>query len=659
MVKEFKKIDPNQIDNKQVEKKSLKSDKKGKNFWKKGKYFIIPFVVLLLVIAGLTIPAYIFARPTIKSAQKTMHLAQEAYDGLKNQDLPKAEEKLKETQSLLRETQENYKKLSYIKAIPMVKKYYQDGEAGLNAGIQGVEAGLILVEAVTPYADVLGFKGQGSFSGGTAEDRIQKIVQTLDKVTPKMSEVAEKLTKAQSELDKINAQDYPEEIRGKQVRGRIVQLKSVMDEAVAGVTEARPILSVLPNILGYPNSKKYLVIFQNDGELRATGGFMTAFSVLNIDSGKIKPEKSDDIYSLDRKFNSRIQAPEPIEKYLFSADLGTGIVPYFYLRDMNLSPDFKKSMDTFYEHYSELPGEYEVDGIIAVDTYVLEKMVEILGEINVPGYGKFTIEPDKRCHGIPQIICELEYIVDQPLPTQVGGRKANILGPMLREVMLKAMGSPKNMWPQLFSQGLALLEEKHALMYFKDEEVQKAVEAFGAGGRIKEAEQDYLHVNDSNFGGAKSNLFTEHEVVQEYEIDESGNIVKTVTLIYENNEKMDNCNLERESGLCLNSILRNYVRVYVPKGSELIEGVGSEVDIETKEALGKSYFDGFLTVRGEGGRAKMEIKYKLPFNVNPNDNLKLLVQKQPGTEGHDYKIVFGERIEEFELRTDRKFEFEY
>ena len=679
MVGEIKKIDLQEFAPKESEdsiedsakqkKKTFLSDVKkeldGKNKKKfklklgKAKYFFILLIVFLFLVLAVSILAVVLARPVISSAQKTYALTQEAYEAGKNQDIVASGDKLKGAENSLRETQDQYKKLAWLKAVPIISQYYKDGEKGLNAGLNGIQAGVVLIDAITPYADVLGFEGQGTFMGGTAEDRIMKIVQTLEKVTPKIDEVAEKLSKAQAELGEINPQRYPETIKGKQVRNNIINAKTILLDISSSIAEAKPILNVLPQILGHPESKKYLVIFQNDGELRATGGFMTAFSVLHIESGKVKTEKSDDIYSLDKKFRSRLKAPDPIKEYLFSADLGTGVVPYFYLRDMNFSPDFKTSMDTFKQYYDKLPGEYEVDGIITVDTYVLKDLVDILGPIDVPGYGNFTNEPDERCHNISNIICELEYIVDQPLPTHIGNRKKTILGPMMQEIMSKAMGSGKNIWPKLFSTGLKLLKEKHVLSYFVDEEIQGAVEAFGAAGRIKEFEGDYLHINDSNFGGAKSNIFTKHKIEQEIEISENGRVSKILTLVYENEEKVDNCNLERASGLCLNSILRNYLRIYVPEGSKLIESLGSEVEMETKEELGKTYFDGFFTVRGDGGRAKVVIKYELPFNINSGGNYKLLIQKQPGTLGHEYKITFGDKEEEFDLKTDREFEFEF
>ncbi|PIS09163.1 hypothetical protein COT75_02795 [Candidatus Beckwithbacteria bacterium CG10_big_fil_rev_8_21_14_0_10_34_10] len=625
----------------------------------KKKALFIPLLVILGFFLLLAVPTLILAKPLISSAKKTYLLAQEAYQAGKNQDLVLAEEKISQTEESLKETEKKYSRLAYLKIIPFVSSYYEDGQSLLKAGLSGIQAGEVMVAAITPYADVLGFTGQGSFMGGTAEDRIVKIVQTLEKVTSEIDAMADKLEAAQEELSKINPKRYPEEFRGKKIRENIIIAKKTLAETSKGISEAKPILSVLPEILGYPDKKKYLVIFQNDGELRATGGFMTAFSVLEFDSGKVRSLKSDDIYSLDKKYKPRIEAPESIEKYLFSSDLDTGIVPYFYLRDMNLSPDFKVSMDTFIKYYDKVPGEEEVDGIITVDTYVLKDLIDILGPIDVPGYGKFTTEEDQRCHGVANVICELEYIVDQPLPTQAGNRKQTILGPMMQQIMFKAMGSPKQLWPDLFSTGLRLLKEKHVLLYFSDSYLEEAAQSYGAAGRIKPYEWDYLHINDSNFGGAKSNLFTNHKVEQEIEINESGEIIKTLTLTYENPEPTDNCNLERKEGLCLNSILRNYIRIYVPEGSKLIESLGSEVEMETKTDLGKTYFDGFFTVRGGGGRAKLVLKYKLPFNLTSGDNYKLLIQKQPGTEGHQYQVIFGDQEEEFELREDKEIEFNF
>lgn len=662
MVTEFKKIKIPQGSSKTDKKTSghsegQKASGKKKSWPGKLKFLLIPVAIILviLIIAGIVVG--LSFKPLLASGQKTYASVNEAYQAIKKQDLVTAGEKLKSSEDNLKEIQQRYQRLSWLKFVPFVSAYFKDGQHALTAGSLGLEAGKTLIDAITPYADVLGFKGQGSFMGGTAEERVVKIVQTLEKVTPKIDEVTQKLALAETELEYISPQRYPEEFKGKKIRENVIKAKTLVKDVATGVNEAKPMINVLPQILGYPDKKTYLMIFQNDGELRATGGFMTAYAVLKLESGKFIPEKSDDIYSLDKKLKSRIKPPDPIKKYLFSSDLNTGIVPYYYLRDMNFSPDFKVAMSTFKENYDKIPGEAKIEGIIALDTKVLTDLVKILGPIDVGDYGKFTVEPDKRCHNIPNIICELEYIVDEPLPTQSGNRKQSILGPMMKQILLKSMGSAKQLWPQLFSTGINLLKEKHMLLYFTDSKIQEGAEAFGAAGRITDFDGDYLHINDSNFGGAKSNLFTKQEVEQEIEVSDSGTITKSLTIVYEDPEEVDNCNLERKSGLCLNSILRNYLRVYVPKGSKLLENLGSEVPMETKEELGKTYFDGFVTVRGGGGRAKVVLKYELPFKLSQNDKYRLLIQKQPGTLNPKYKVSFGEQTEEFELLTDKKLEF--
>jgi len=154
----------------------------------------------------------------------------------------------------------------------------------------------------------------------------------------------------------------------------------------------------LPSILGQPDSKKYLVIFQNDKELRPTGGFITGFAVFKIDKGKLIVEASDDIYKLDERNNTKIAPPPQFIRYLKVYKL--------YLRDANFDPDYIDSIKRFEEIYNNISGTTKVDGIIAVDTHVLVEAMKILGPI--PAYGtNFTVENDKRCD-CPQVIYELE-----------------------------------------------------------------------------------------------------------------------------------------------------------------------------------------------------------------------------------------------------------
>ena len=115
---------------------------------------------------------------------------------------------------------------------------------------------------------------------------------------------------------------------------------------------------------------------------------------------------------------------------------------------------------------------------------------------------------------------------------------------------------------------------------------------------------------------------------------------------------MDNCSLERKGGLCLAGIYRDFIRIYVPKGSKLIKSSGTNVAITASEDLEKTVFEGFFELRPEG-TAKIELEYTVPLKLGKE--YKLLIQKQPGTEGHTYDIeAFGHKQRPFPLTTDKE-----
>jgi len=174
----------------------------------------------------------------------------------------------------------------------------------------GLEAAEIALEAIKPYADLLGFEGDHGFEGQTAEERVIFVVQTLEKISPQLEEISGKANYLYSEIEAISPRRYPESFRGLAVREKMVGLQEMVGQLAEAVSSAKPALAILPRLLGEPDEKYYFLLFQNDGEIRPTGGFMTAYAILKVHHGKITPLKSEDIYSLDARFNKRIPASQ-------------------------------------------------------------------------------------------------------------------------------------------------------------------------------------------------------------------------------------------------------------------------------------------------------------------------------------------------------------
>ncbi|OGH42527.1 MAG: hypothetical protein A3H79_01895 [Candidatus Levybacteria bacterium RIFCSPLOWO2_02_FULL_36_8b] len=614
----------------------------------------------LIIVGAIAIALFIFGLILVSPVQKTYSDAKATFaqvkitvDALKKQNIELASSELDKTKKSLIQTQKSLDAMGYLKFIPVVNIYYADIRHLAKAGFYGLDAARVLVDSVKPYADVLGLKGQGSFVGGTASQRIQTAVTTMGKITPHIDDIVVQMEGARKEIDAVDPNRYPSFFGGEKIRKGLTQIKQLVDQGVAFASDARPLIKILPSLLGDPKEKKYLVLFQNDKELRPTGGFITAYAVFRIDKGIIHVDRSGDIYALDNGIFGKPKAPAPILKYLPK-------VPLLNLRDSNLSPDFITSMDSFNTLYEKASEYVDVDGIIALDTNVLVSTIKILDDEVYAGGVKFTSKTDLRCD-CPQVIYELERLISTPKSVDlkvttlaaVQAQRKDLIGVLLYAIMDKALrSSPKLYWGPLFQDMLTQVQQKHVMFYIYNKDAQVGIEALNAAGRIRSFEGDYLHINQANFGGAKSNLFVQEAVSQNYEVANDGVITKKIAINYKNPHAPSDCNLER-GNLCINAVLRDWIRIYVPLGSKLIGSKGSEVQMTTYDELGKTVFEGFLTVRPLGSAA-FSISYTLPFKVK-DKNLPLYIQKQPGTGGNEYTLeVKGSKVDNFKLLTDKE-----
>ena len=622
-----------------------------KNIWMKVGLGFAALIIFVVVAAGI---------PALLTYQKGLSLyaqGQKLNEAVKSQDLGKIKTELDATKKSLARVKSSYTILSWTRIIPYIGGYVSDLGHAINAGVAALDAGDIVLVTVEPYADILGFKGakvQGLEAAGdgekTAQDRIDFLVKSLPSLIPKIDEISAKAKIVRNEVSLINSDRYPEKLKGKELRSNIKSAQDLVDEGTNLLVAGRPVIESAPYLLGMDSPRTYFVLFQNDKELRPTGGFMTGYAIMKVDKAKFDPVTSNDIYNLDAQYRPSIPAPDPIIKYIKGPYI---LSQNLRLRDMNWSPDFSESMGVFTEAAKEV-GVKDIDGVIAVDTQLLENLLKVIGPIGVPGFGNFSTEIDPECN-CSQVIHELEAFADvegpiiwDPLTGKIIQKPPNsdnrkkIIGPLMNSILANAFGQPKEKLPGLFEAAMKSLLEKHVLFYLYDEKAQTAVADFGLGGIIKNYEGDYLHINDANLGGRKSNLYATEEVEQEISVARDGSVTKTVTITYKNPEKQDGW---------LNSVLPTWVRVYVPKGSQLIDAAGLEAKQEPYEDLGRTVFAGFFQLRPEGV-SKVTFKYKLPMKFSKD--YKLLIQKQPGTNGFLYTIKLGRHEEEFFLKTDKE-----
>jgi hypothetical protein len=145
---------------------------------------------------------------------------------------------------------------------------------------------------------------------------------------------------------------------------------------------------------------------------------------------------------------------------------------------------------------------------------------------------------------------------------------------------------------------------------------------------------DYLMFVDANLAALKTDQYVKRGVTYQLAFNNKGDLIAKATMNYQNNG----------SFTWKSTRYRTYTRLYVPKGSKLINTVGSmSADksvvpgkTDVFEDLGKTVFGAFISIE-PGKSGSLSFEYQLPDSIKEmilNGNYDLLIQKQAGTTGH-------------------------
>jgi hypothetical protein len=158
---------------------------------------------------------------------------------------------------------------------------------------------------------------------------------------------------------------------------RYRDLQGQIADAADAMGVADRALRVMPQMLGADGKRNYLLIMQNNAEIRATGGLPGAVSLVTADHGRIQ---------MVREVSAVVfgHAPAPVlplaagEREVFGDNLGR------YFQDANLTPDFPRSADLWKARWEQTQPE-RVDGVISLDTVTLSYLLTALGPVDVDG----------------------------------------------------------------------------------------------------------------------------------------------------------------------------------------------------------------------------------------------------------------------------------
>ena len=130
-------------------------------------------------------------------------------------------------------------------------------------------------------------------------------------------------------------------------------------------------------LLGFDRERTYLLLGQNQNEIRATGGFIGIAVQVTVDKGELTDLVYLDSTKVDREpLTDNPTPPEGLFWYLWMGRL--------LFRDANWNPHFPTAAAKVAEMYRLGQGA-QVDGVITASKLLAHDLVELFGDVKVPG----------------------------------------------------------------------------------------------------------------------------------------------------------------------------------------------------------------------------------------------------------------------------------
>jgi hypothetical protein len=349
----------------------------------------------------------------------------------------------------------------------------------------------------------------------------------------------------------------------------------------------------------------FLVLFQNNFEIRPGGGYIGSFGILKIRDGRVTDFASHDTNVFDGRIPSIVPPPYPMKETLK--------IDSWKMRDSNYSPDFAENAKQAEYFYHLGDGRERFDGVVAITTSVLKTFLEATGPVTVPGYpGEYAAE---------DAVISLERQVEHNYRGQgqeLGERKA-IMTPLAQEILRRVKDFDVSKQYALFQAVLDDMHRKDIQLSFRDEWLQGRVERAHWDGKVDTLwKQDYFLTVDANLAAWKSDYVVRRSA--DYTVDfRSEKPQATLAITYDHTaEKKD----------WMTNDYQTYLRVYVPDGSWLRSVSGNVTEPVFGEEFGKKYV-GVLVHAKIGETKVVTFEYDLPETIT-EDSYALKIQKQAG-----------------------------
>ena len=331
-------------------------------------------------------------------------------------------------------------------------------------------------QTLTGAAQRVGWNGSGipgvsSGSGISAE--------VLTQIAPEVRAADADLTDALNVLDGVSTDGLLPP-----VQDAVVTARGELAARAELLGSATDVAELVPSLLA--KGQRYLLIIQNPGEVRGTGGFMGFFGTLESDGTGLQLTKL--FPTGDTPKVKPVNAPADFKaRYARFQSL-------IDIRQANFTPDLPTAAGVITQMASEL-GWGRFDGIFLVDTVWMQYMLEATGPITAPGWdGAITTD-------------NVVDVLGTQLPSLPSDR-SNAIQASIGNAVWNAIQNG-DLSPSAFATALSRsVKERHMQLWFADPAQQALADGLGATGR-EELGKNPISVVWQGLAASKVAIFTE------------------------------------------------------------------------------------------------------------------------------------------------------
>ncbi len=396
-------------------------------------------------------------------------------------------------------------------------------------------------------------------------------------------------------------------------------LKTMLPSLKKNTLLSKGVVSILPDLISLSDRTKYLVLFQNNMELRGTGGFIGSYGIISFEKGKLYDFQVYDVYTADGALKGHVEPPAPIKNILGEAK--------WYLRDSNFDPDFPTSARRA-EWFLKKSMNQDVAGTIAVNLETLKLLLSALGPLELPDYDE-TINAGNLAERA-QYHAEVNFFPGSTAKKEFLSSVADALFEKLKTADAKSL-------LKVSAALMSSLESSDTQISVISPSSERILQTLGWNGGIENKPcptspcyDDYLYSVDSNFGVNKANFYITKDMTLDITVSKDGEPTHSLVTTWKN---------AATSNAWPAGSYKNYARLYIPPSSSLVEiKIGENTlpasDYTVSEEHGRLVVSYLVTVP-INSLTTSKVVYTNTTKLKSGSFYSLYFQRQSGTRSQD------------------------